>query len=119
MAITRHSSKRTHDEAVFDRLHALLPYKQDPDIARWVIAVDDFEVGHGDALPTAKRRRVLQSLRTTSQRLNDATPMAAVSPTRRSTRDRSTPKKDVTTAKEVVVVTRQKGRPEEADTDAQ
>ncbi|KAH8731699.1 hypothetical protein GQ44DRAFT_697900 [Phaeosphaeriaceae sp. PMI808] len=123
MAIARYSSKRTYDEAVFDRLHALPPCKQGPDITRWVIAVDDSEAGHDDALPSAKRRRVLRSLSTTSQRLNPATRnMAAVSPTRRSTRDRSPPKKDVVTAKEVVVATRRKGRqgrPEEADADAQ
>lgn len=116
MAIARYSSKRTYDEAVFDRLHALPPCKQGPDIARWVIAVDDSEDGHDDALPSAKRRRVLRSLSTTSQRLNPATRnMAAVSPTRRSTRDRSPPKKDV------MVATRRKGRqgpPEEADADA-
>jgi hypothetical protein len=113
MAIARYSSKRTYDEAVFNRLHALPPCKQDPNIAHWVSAVNDSEAGHGDALPSAKRRRVLRSLNTTPQRLNPTTRnMAAVSPTRRSTRDRSPPKKDV------VVATRRKGRqgrPEEAD----
>jgi hypothetical protein len=114
MAIARYSYKRTYDEAVFNRLHALPPCNQGPNIARWVIAVDDSEAGHGEALPSAKRRRVLRSLSTTSQRLNPTTRnMAAVSPTRRSTRDRSPPKKDV------VVATQRKGRqgrvPEEAD----
>jgi hypothetical protein len=123
MAIFRYSSKRTHDEAVFDRLHTLPPCKLGPDIARWVVEVDDSEASHSDALPTAKRRRVLRSLCTTSQRLNGATRnMAAVSPTRRSTRARSPPKKDMVTAKEVVVATRRMGRQgqrEEVDADAQ
>jgi hypothetical protein len=87
MAIARYSSKRTHGEAVFGRLHSLPPRKQAPDIARWVVAVADSEVGHDD---TAKRQRVLRSLRTTSQRLNATThSMAEASPTRRSRRDRS------------------------------
>jgi hypothetical protein len=34
MAIARYSSKRTYNEAVFDRLHSLPPCKQGPDIAR-------------------------------------------------------------------------------------
>ncbi|KAF2787489.1 hypothetical protein K505DRAFT_379551 [Melanomma pulvis-pyrius CBS 109.77] len=130
MAIARYSSKRRYDEAVFDRLHALPPCKQNPDIARWVVAVDDFEAddsddseaGHGDAFPTFKRQRALRSLCTTPQRLNAAKNMAALSPTRRSKRDRLPPKEDAAPAKEVVVATRRKGRqrrPEEADADAQ
>src|SRR4051812_48182933 len=96
MAIARYSSKRTHDEAVFGRLHALPPCKQGPDVARWVVAVADSEAGHDDALPTTKRQRVLRSPPTTSQRLNAATRnMAAASSTRRSRRDRFPPKKDV------------------------
>ena len=83
MAISWYSSKRTYDAAVFDRLHALPPCKQGPDIACWVIAVDDSEAGYDDVLPSAKRRRVLRSLSTISQRLNPATRnMVAVSPTR-------------------------------------
>jgi hypothetical protein len=93
MAIARYSSKRTHDEAVFGRLHALPPCKQGTDIARWAVAVADSEASHDDALPTAKRQRV-RSLRTTSQRLNAATHnMAAASPTRRSRRDRFPPRR--------------------------
>ncbi|KAF1973459.1 hypothetical protein BU23DRAFT_589476 [Bimuria novae-zelandiae CBS 107.79] len=117
MEIARYSSKRTHDEAVFGRLHALPSCKQDPDIARWVVEVADSEAD--DEPPTAKRQRVLRSLRSTSQRLNAATRnMAAASPTCRSRRDRSPPKKDVVPTQEVVVATRRKGRrgqPEEAD----
>ncbi|KAF2007577.1 hypothetical protein P154DRAFT_517251 [Amniculicola lignicola CBS 123094] len=117
MAITRYSSRRIHNEAVFDRLHALPPCKEGRDIARWAIAVDDSEASHNDALSSAKRRRVLRSLSTTSQQLNHATRnMASVSPTRRSTRGKSPPKKDV------VIATRRKGRqgrPEEEDADAQ
>jgi hypothetical protein len=118
MAIARYSSKRTHDEAVFGRLHALPSCKQDPDIARWVVAVADFEAD--DAPPTAKRQR---SVRTTSQRLNGATRnMAAASPTRRSRRDKSPPKTDVVPAREAVVATRrkrQRAQQEEADVDVQ
>jgi hypothetical protein len=73
MAIAQYSFKRTHDEAVFDCLHALTPCKQSTDIARWVVAIDDCETGQGNALPTAKHQWVLRSLRTTSQRFNAAT----------------------------------------------
>ncbi|CBX98975.1 hypothetical protein IAQ61_007417 [Plenodomus lingam] len=117
MAIARYSSKRTHDEAVFSRLHALTPCKQGSEIARWVVAVADSEAGHDDVLPTAKRQRVLRSLHTTSHRVKTAKRnMAAASPTRRLKRDRSPAKKNV------VVATRRKGRQgglEEADADVQ
>ncbi|PVH91536.1 hypothetical protein DM02DRAFT_647288 [Periconia macrospinosa] len=121
MTITRYSSKRTHDDAVFDRLHALPPSKQGANIARWVVAVPDSEAGHGDAVHVAKRQRVLRSLPTTSQRLNGATRDMVVSPTRRSTRDRS-PKKEAVPAEEVLVTTQRRGRqgrPKDANADAQ
>lgn len=121
MTIARYSCKRTHDEAVFDRLHALPPPKHGPDIVRWVVAVPNSEAGHGDAVHAAKRQRVLRSLPTTSQRLNGATRDMVVSPTRRSTRDRS-PKKEAVPAKEVMVMTQRKGRqgrPEDANADVQ
>jgi hypothetical protein len=58
-----------------------LPNKA-PDIVRWVVAVPDSEAGHGDAVHTAKRQRVLRSLPTTLQRLNGATCDIVVSLTR-------------------------------------
>lgn len=108
MTINRYLSKRTHDEAVFNRLNALPPSKQGPHIARWVVAVPDSEAGHSDAVHAAKRQRVLRSLPTTSQRLNGATRDIVILLTRRSTRDRS-PKKEVVPAEEVLVTTQQKG----------
>lgn len=109
MTIARYSCERTHDEIVFDRLHAQPSSKQGSDIVRWVVAVPDSEVGHGDAVHAAKRQRVLHSLSTTGQRLNAATHHMPVSPTRRSTRDRS-PRKEAVLAKEVVITTQRKGQ---------
>lgn len=123
MAIARYSSKRMHDEAVFGRLQALPPCKQGPDITRWVVAVAESEADYDDALPTAKRQRVLCSPRTTSQRLYATTRnMAAGSPIRRSRRDRIPPKKDVVLTQEAVVATRRKrrqGQLEETDAGVQ
>ncbi|CAI6226015.1 unnamed protein product [Periconia digitata] len=114
MAIVRYSSKRTYDEALFDGLHVLPSLKQSPDIQRWVVALPDSKAGYAKKVQPIKRQRVLQSLSTTSKRLNYTEGDMATSPTRRSTRNRS-PTKETLPAKEVVATTQGKGRREEAE----
>jgi hypothetical protein len=109
---------------VFHHPHALPSYNQGTIIKHWVdtISNTNSDLGHGDALRTDKRQRVLRDLSTTSQRSNTATHIiAAGSPTRRLMRRRSPPKKKATAqGNEVVVATqkrRRRGSSEEADAD--